>query len=125
MWASTTDDNAVYEQSDKRMCQLINIRGTSFLLSFLLLAYAACKPDYDERRNRRKDQSVPGMIYTVKRQNPADKEIHIYNQQDLQNRDKVIQALYPFPRQVYMGSLFNSVSHRSPCRSENSKGLTP
>ena len=28
MWASTTDDNAVYEQSDKRMCQLINIRGT-------------------------------------------------------------------------------------------------
>ena len=29
MWASTTDDNAVYEQSDKRMCQLINIRGTS------------------------------------------------------------------------------------------------
>ena len=29
MWASTTDDNAVYEQSDKRMCQLINTRGTS------------------------------------------------------------------------------------------------
>ena len=29
MCASTTDDNAVYEQSDKRMCQLINIRGTS------------------------------------------------------------------------------------------------
>ena len=29
MRASTTDDNAVYEQSDKRMCQLINIRGTS------------------------------------------------------------------------------------------------
>ena len=29
MWASTTDDNAGYEQSDKRMCQLINIRGTS------------------------------------------------------------------------------------------------
>ena len=28
MWASTTDDNAVYEQSDKRMCQLVNTRCT-------------------------------------------------------------------------------------------------
>ncbi len=31
MGASTTDDNAVYEQSDMRMCQLINIRGTSLV----------------------------------------------------------------------------------------------
>ena len=30
MRASTTDDNAVYDQSDKRMCQLIIIRCTRF-----------------------------------------------------------------------------------------------
>ena len=37
MWASTTDDNAVYAQSDKRMCQLINIRGTSLQVEVRLL----------------------------------------------------------------------------------------
>ena len=85
MWASTTDDNAVYEQSDKRMCQLINIRGTS--PEMLSAGKDAKEEHYDYKAELKETLSLTDRAY--------EKLLYITDAMDLDDRvpDRLEEAM--------------------------------